>query len=404
MNFKSRNKDAEILIVDDALASLDLMTKILSEKGYRIRPASSGQLALRSAASKEPDLVLLDVKMPGMDGYQVCRALKSDPENADVPVIFISGLEDTIDKVRGFEAGGVDFITKPFQAEEVFARVETHLNLRHLTRELKRQNILLKEESARRRKKEAALQELNEFNRKILETANTGVLAYEGDSGQCVMANPAAARILNGSVDQLLAQNFNRISAFQTQERMALVKRVLSTGVEDHREIYVETCFGRKMWMKYRAGCFLNRGKPHLLLILDDISEQRQFQEALRQAKETAEAANNTKSEFLANISHEIRTPLNSVIGFSDLLYESIHDSVQKKHIELIQAAGQNLLRLVNDLLDLSKIEAGKLDLSYSPTNLSFLIEGIKQMFLPGRRKKDLNSSPRLIQNCRAGF
>jgi CheY-like chemotaxis protein len=113
------------------------------KQGYRVRPAGSGHLALRSATLKPPDLVLMDVKMPGMDGYEVCRALKSDSKNGGVPVIFISALDEAGDKVRGFEAGGVDFITKPFQAEDVLAQVKLHLSLDRLHKQLEMQNTQL---------------------------------------------------------------------------------------------------------------------------------------------------------------------------------------------------------------------------------------------------------------------
>src|SRR5208283_4741830 len=120
----------DILVVDDTPDSLRLLTDLLAKHGYRVRPASDGALALKSVAAKTPDLILLDVSMPDMDGYEVCRHLKADEKNSRIPVIFISAFGDTRQKVTGFEAGGIDYITKPFEAEEVLARVRTHLQLR----------------------------------------------------------------------------------------------------------------------------------------------------------------------------------------------------------------------------------------------------------------------------------
>ncbi len=120
----------DILVVDDTPANLRLLTDLLTKHGYRVRPASDGALALKSVAAKNPDLILLDVSMPDMDGYEVCRRLKADEKSSRIPVIFISAFGDTHQKVTGFEAGGVDYITKPFEAEEVLARVRTHLQLR----------------------------------------------------------------------------------------------------------------------------------------------------------------------------------------------------------------------------------------------------------------------------------
>jgi two-component system, sensor histidine kinase and response regulator len=129
-----------ILIVDDVPDNLYLLNKILRDRGYRVQLASNGQQALDSARSDPPDLVLLDVMMPNMDGYQVCERLKADRNTSDIPVLFISALETTEDKLRAFSVGGADYITKPFRSREVLARVNTHLALRRTQRQLQKAN------------------------------------------------------------------------------------------------------------------------------------------------------------------------------------------------------------------------------------------------------------------------
>jgi len=126
--------NADILIVDDTPANLTVLSAILGKRGYRARPAINGALALKAAQKAAPDLILLDVQMPGLDGYEVCRQLKADAQTRAIPVIFISALDDVLDKVEAFQVGGVDYITKPFQIEEVLARVENQLAL-HQQRE-----------------------------------------------------------------------------------------------------------------------------------------------------------------------------------------------------------------------------------------------------------------------------
>jgi PleD family two-component response regulator len=123
----SGQKPASILIVDDVAANLQVLAGMLDNQGYLTRPVTSGKMALRAAQNDPPDLVLLDITMPGMDGYEVCARMKSDEKLKDIPVIFISALHETLDKVKGFSVGGLDYVTKPFQFEEVHARVETHL-------------------------------------------------------------------------------------------------------------------------------------------------------------------------------------------------------------------------------------------------------------------------------------
>jgi len=127
-----------ILVVDDTPANLLLLTGMLTQSGYKVTAVSAGKLALQTAKHDPPDLILLDVMMPEMNGYEVCKRLKTDEQLAEIPVIFISALDDTMDKVKAFQVGGVDYITKPFQLREVQARVATHL-------ELHRQSHLLQE-------------------------------------------------------------------------------------------------------------------------------------------------------------------------------------------------------------------------------------------------------------------
>ena len=127
---------ANILVVDDVPENLQVLAGMLKEQGYVARPVPNGKMALMAARSEPPDLILLDITMPEMNGYEVCEELKKDPLLKDIPVLFISALSETIDKVRAFQAGGVDYVTKPFQFEEVSARVRTHLELRRTQRDL----------------------------------------------------------------------------------------------------------------------------------------------------------------------------------------------------------------------------------------------------------------------------
>jgi two-component system sensor histidine kinase/response regulator len=125
-----------ILIVDDTPANLDFLSAMLEDRNYHVRAVINGTMAFKAIQSERPDLILLDIRMPEMDGYEVCRRLKVDKYTADIPVIFISALDDTMDKVRAFQTGGVDYVTKPFQFEEVVARVESQLMLAQQRKEI----------------------------------------------------------------------------------------------------------------------------------------------------------------------------------------------------------------------------------------------------------------------------
>ena len=144
----------KILVVDDTPASLRLLTDILKAEGYEVRSAISGELALRAATSNPPELVLLDIRMPEMDGYEVCRRLKAQPATRDVPVIFVSAISETGEKVQGFELGAVDFVTKPYHRDELLARVRSHLELNRLRHHLE---VLVEERTVELRASEQKL-------------------------------------------------------------------------------------------------------------------------------------------------------------------------------------------------------------------------------------------------------
>jgi CheY-like chemotaxis protein len=131
---------AAVLIVDDDPANLELLFQHLSQAGYRVLVAETGQLALERAELAQPEAILLDVMMPGMDGFETCRRLKQQATTHAIPVIFMTALADTADKVKGFAAGGVDYVTKPFQPEELLARVQAHTTVYLLQKELRRKN------------------------------------------------------------------------------------------------------------------------------------------------------------------------------------------------------------------------------------------------------------------------
>lgn len=152
-----KTKGMSILVVDDTPNNLRLFSDILQKEGYPVRATTSGKLALDAAKNNPPDLIILDIMMPEMDGFEVCARLKEGAETKEIPIIFISALEDIASKVKAFEAGGVDYITKPVEPKEVIARVRTHLRIKQLEETLLQKNKELEEEIQRGREQEALL-------------------------------------------------------------------------------------------------------------------------------------------------------------------------------------------------------------------------------------------------------
>jgi len=209
----------DIMIVDDKPANLKLLEDMLVQQGHEVRSLPLGRLALAAATKHPPDLMLLDINMPEMNGYEVCERLKSAPELSDIPVIFLSALNETQDKVKAFRAAAVDYISKPFQFEEVHARVETHLKLHQLQQELKLQNERLEQAvAARTRELADANQRLtlldaskNDFLHLISHEFRTPLNGLLGASEVILDSMPSTTE--NGELQQLYQRSRRRILA-----------------------------------------------------------------------------------------------------------------------------------------------------------------------------------------------
>jgi DNA-binding response OmpR family regulator len=292
-----------ILIVDDNHNNLEVLSETLSKAGFQVAVAIDGENALEQIQYYKPELILLDVMMPGIDGYQTCSRIKSNPDTFDIPVIFMTALTDTEHKVRGFALGAVDYVTKPFQREEVLARVRVQLQLRNLSRTLEGQNRILKKEILQRERIEGSLLRLNQ------------------------------------DLEEKVKERTNKLSLTLKNLRQAQVELV-------HQKKDLE------LRVKQRTA-------------------------ELAKSMTEAEKANQTKSQFLANMSHELRTPMNAIIGYSEMLMEEAEDLGQDDFIpdlKKIHGAGKHLLNLINDILDLSKVEAGRMELYLETFGIKNLI------------------------------
>ncbi len=169
------NRTEKILVVDDTPSSINILSGILEGEGYQVFVATSGERAIKRAEQTAPDLILLDVLMPGLDGFDTCRRLKSGEKTGERPVIFMTALTTTEDKVTGFDAGGVDYVTKPIEIEEVLARIKTHLALRNMQQQLETQNRRLQREVTER----------NRVEKEVMKS-KYGVFGYIDEDGAFV--------------------------------------------------------------------------------------------------------------------------------------------------------------------------------------------------------------------------
>lgn len=385
--------NSNILIVDDEPASVRYLSMVLKDEGYKVRIALNGQAALDTLTTKLPDLILLDITMPDMSGFKVCQHLKASKQYKEIPVIFLSGLEKTVDKIKGFQVGGIDYITKPFAPEEVLARVKTHLSIRIMQRRLEKQNIQLQEASEllerRVQKRTKALHD----QQKLLETvfnSTPDLYALKDKNGIYKSVNTAFCEFL-GKEDIIGKTDYDLFPAEDAEKYVMGDKAVMKGGQQQKEEWEVMGTSGIQ-WLKVVKTAVLNENGigTGILCSMTNISELKNTEQALLTAKEIAESANRAKSEFLANMSHEIRTPMNAVIGFSELLSALVTDNQQKSYLDSIQTAGKTLLTLINDILDLSKIEAGRLEIKYEAISPRLIFEELQQIFAIKVAEKNL--------------
>ena len=226
---RSKNIPGDILIVDDEIANLKLLKELLSREGFQVRPANSPQLAIDSAMAQPPSLILLDVRMPEMDGFEVCMRLKQDERTRDIPIIFISALQDVQDRVRGFNVGGVDFISKPFQDSEVLVRVRTHLELRSMQLHLEE---IVEKRTAEVVKLKNQIEQENIYLRKEIEVkhkheeiiGNSEPLRNMLSSAEQVAGTGSTVLILGetGTGKELLARAIHNLSPRKDRQMVTL--------------------------------------------------------------------------------------------------------------------------------------------------------------------------------------
>ncbi|MYM37810.1 two-component system response regulator [Duganella qianjiadongensis] len=235
----------EVLIVEDTPASLKLLSDLLTEAGYYVRQAPNGELALWTVQSRPPELILLDIRMPGIDGFEVCRRLKAAPELSQIPVIFLSAQHDTDDKVRGFALGAVDFIAKPFQAEEILARTDAHVRLARTQKALAAERAMLEQRVTERTAELVALaaslekeveqrranEEFMRLSSQVFEATQDAIVVTDR-YGRIVACNPAFTRISGYPSGEVIGQGAALLHAGEADMKtfQLMVQAIVKTG------------------------------------------------------------------------------------------------------------------------------------------------------------------------------
>ncbi|MEM9008770.1 MAG: ATP-binding protein [Cyanobacteria bacterium P01_F01_bin.86] len=334
---------ADILAIDDTPENLQLLSQLLTERNYKVRSVTKGRTALRAAQAAPPDLILLDINMPEMGGYEVCEHLKVDERTCEIPVIFVSALGETLDKVRAFQVGGVDFVTKPFQVEEVLARIETHLQLRSLRQQLQQQNQQLQQEIRNRKRAQ-------ETFTKAFRSSPSPIAITTLEDGRFLEVNPSFLRLSGYIRNEVIGYHVDELNLGLDPTRYTEgLAELEDAGVLHNREFELRTKSGDYRTVLLSVELIELQGHRCALAIANDITERKRLE-----------------NEFISLVSHELKTPMNSLIGALDLLGTGQLGSLTDQGQQMIGMAINNaerLVRLVNDILDLERMKSGTLTL-----------------------------------------
>ena len=392
-------RPVDILVVDDRAENLLALEAILEPLGQRVVRAQSGEAALRCLLDREFACILLDVQMPGMNGFETATMIKSRERTKVIPIIFLTAISKEDEYVfHGYSVGAVDYIFKPFQPEILRSKVQVFVELYRQRRRLSEQEHQLRDAE----RQELELRHMREMVesearfRDIVSTAMDAIVGFDA-GGTITLVNASAETMFGVEASEAMGTSIARF--FPDGTTAEGVVSMCSLG--HPRAMTAKRANGETFPIEATASCLDETSARTYTLIVRDVSDRVAHEEAMtRQAQSLAESAKEltqlneelhrrqldleramtARSRFYASMSHELRTPINAVLGYSTLLLERIYGPLSDKQVEGIertQKAARHLLELVNDVLDLSKIEAGKIDLRLQPVEFPSLIEDL---------------------------
>jgi DNA-binding response OmpR family regulator len=411
--------DNEILIIDDNISQLKLLDKILSQAQYPVRIASNSHQALRSIAHKPPALILLDIMMPDIDGLEICRRLNAEPSTRNIPVIFISGLEDADTKVKGFNAGAVDYITKPFQTAEILVRVKTHLRLRHLQTNLEQAYAEMEERVLERTgelfQTNQALRISEQRYRSLFE--NTPISILEEDFSEVKIYLDELKRNGINDIETYLADHMDEVKRIRSlvklidinraalefqgiDNKCIVIKHIMECFTEETFKDYLKVFLaiwngiqqigfetvmkiltGEKRYISVRWSVLPGYEKTlrRVLVSVVDITNLKRSKQALQASKQQLEHSLHEKDILLQEIYHRTKNNMQVIISLLTLQSAHIRDP-ETLHIFRETKNRIRSMALVHKKLCQSR-NLSKIDLKYYITDLTTAL--LKSYFIP---------------------
>lgn len=415
------NDQVNVLIIDDS-SNVKILTAILKPKGFNIRSVSSGELALSSAKENPPHIILLNINLPDIDGYEVCSNFKLNEDLKEIPIIFIVSCSDGFDSDSIFANQAADYITVPFHDKEVLSRLETHLKLylvkktnerlvrmnsdlqdkvreqtqqmEDITKELKEFNVMLDAEITQRTKTEEDLRESESQFRHSIEEAPVPVMLF-ADDGEIIKISKAWSDITGFTVKDIstTSQWAEIVPLFKKDSVIADNSKEFNLGErQNDGEYSIRTRNGDgRIWDFYTSYIGrLHDGRKLLFRMAIDITERKHMEELQKKIEEERQRVyalqeyDKVKTEFFANISHELRTPINVIFSALQMHELNVKDCPYKdasascnKYTKLMKQNCYRLIRIANNLIDITKIDAGFFEINETNNNIVNLIENI---------------------------
>jgi PAS domain S-box-containing protein len=351
-------ENTKILLLDDREENLISLKAILNRDDIEIFETTSANEALRLVWENNIAVALVDVQMPGMDGFEFAETLFSNPKTREILIVFVTAIsKETTYAVRGLKTGAIDYLYKPLDPYITNAKVDSLIRLARSQKEIRDKNRMLENYAT------------------IILNSPDIIATVEPETGKIISINPSVEKILGLMPSDLLGVTIldSLVDPLSSGLREVLVKKTYLSG----ETIVVEDrFFGRlqqPVWLELRI-MYKNR---LLFVNLHDVEKRKAHERALIDAQTQAEKARKVKESFLANMSHEIRTPLNGIIGLGNLLGATQLDDSQRDLVNMLRQSSGSLLNILNDILDISKIDEGKFSIVPAATDLRQLGKGI---------------------------
>ncbi|WP_176957368.1 response regulator [Mariprofundus sp. KV] len=362
---------SEILVVDDTPASLKLITETLRGEGYQVRPANSGQLALNSAVAKPPQLILLDIRMPGMDGFEVIRKLKADEITRDVPVIFLSASVELESHIKGFDLGAVDFVTKPFQRQELLARVRTHLELYRLRA---RMGQLIDERTS-------ALEESQTRFRRLVENLRNEYFLYEHDaSGVFTYVSPSITNLLGYSQEEFRTHYAQYLTDHPINKAVTKnTEQALAGKTQPSYELEIFAKDGSRHWLEINESPVSNNSGTVFSVegIAHDITDKKELQKQFLQAQKME-----ALGTLVGGMAHDFNNLLAGITGSLYIARRRIDSEPEqaKEKIQTAEVLGTQAADMIKHLLTFARHGV----VEKSPTPIKSLFKEASKLIEPG--------------------